>query len=55
MVFEPVLATNSRLPAELITMAAGFFPVGVRGVTSVRAPDLSILNNEMLASPALAM
>src|SRR5579864_4202125 len=51
---EPEFPTYRYFPAESITIKVGAVPASTRGVTSVIAPVLEIVNNEMLLAPEFA-
>ena len=54
MLFEPAFPTYRKVPAESMASSVGAVPTFVRGVTSVSAPALEIVNNETSPSPAFA-
>src|ERR1700730_18160495 len=55
--FDPAFPTYKKFPAESMARTIGAEPEGatlVRGVTSLRAPRLEIVNKEMSFSPVFA-
>ena len=54
ILFVPALATNKKLPAESMASNIGVVPTAGRGVTSVSAPLLEIVNSDTSLSPEFA-
>src|SRR5882724_4937880 len=52
--FEPAFTQYKNAPDASVASMSGVVPAVVRGVTSVKAPVLSMLNNEISLSAELA-